>query len=259
MEPRVVGIIPARYGSTRLPGKALRLILGKPMVQRVYERALLAHGISSVWVATDDERIARVVRSFGGQAIMTSPDHPSGTDRLAEATRAMDADIVVNIQGDQPFLDPVMIDEAAQPLLDDPSLPMATLMHPVHRPEDLQDPAVVKVVVDLAGNALYFSRSLVPYPRQALPQPVYEHVGLYVYRREFLQKLARLPPTPLEKIESLEQLRVLEHGFRLRVVETKCRDHAFSGFSVDTEQDLMRAEVMLREREPNKGGAPGEK
>jgi 3-deoxy-manno-octulosonate cytidylyltransferase (CMP-KDO synthetase) len=253
MKPKVVGIIPARYGSTRLPGKALRLILGKPMVQRVYERARLARGLSLVWVATDDERIAGAVKSFGGQAVMTSPDHPSGTDRLAEATRTIDADIVVNVQGDQPFLDPVMIDEAVQPLLDDPSLPMATLMHPVHRPEDLQDPSVVKVVVDLAGNALYFSRSLIPYPRQALAHPVYEHVGLYVYRREFLQKLAQLPPAPLEKIESLEQLRVLEHGFRLRVVETRCRDHAFSGFSVDTEQDLVRAETMLRERELNEG------
>ena len=249
MKTTVVGIIPARYGSTRLPGKALKLILGKPMVQRVYERARLARGLSSVCVATDDERIARVVEGFGGRAVMTSPDHPSGTDRLAEATRAMDADIVVNIQGDQPFLDPVMIDEAVQPLLDDPALSMSTLMHPVHRPEDLQDPSVVKVVVDLAGNALYFSRSLIPNPRQAIAHTVYEHVGLYVYRREFLQKLAQLRPTPLERIESLEQLRVLEHGFRLRVIETTCRDHAFSGFSVDTEQDLVRAEAMLRERE----------
>jgi len=253
MKPTVVGIIPARYGSTRLPGKALKLILGKPMVQRVYERARLARGLGSVCVATDDERITRVVEGFGGRAVMTSPDHPSGTDRLAEATRAMDADIVVNIQGDQPFLDPVMIDEAVQPLLDDPALPMATLMHPVHRPEDLQDPSVVKVVVDLTGNALYFSRSLIPYPRQAAAHTVYEHVGLYVYRRDFLQKLAQLPPTPLERIESLEQLRVLEHGFRLRVIQTKCRDHAFSGFSVDTEQDLARAEAMLRERERNQG------
>ena len=248
MKTTIVGIIPARYGSTRLPGKALKLILGKPMVQRVYERARLARGLSSVCVATDDERIVRVVEGFGGRAVMTSPDHPSGTDRLAEATRAMDADIIVNIQGDQPFLDPVMIDEAVQPLLDDPALPMATLMHPVQRPEDLQDPSVVKVVVDLAGNALYFSRSLIPYPRQAGAHTVYEHVGLYVYRREFLQKLAQLAPTPLERIESLEQLRVLEHGFRLRVIETKCRDHTFGGFSVDTEQDLARAEAMLRER-----------
>jgi len=253
MKPAVVGIIPARYGSTRLPGKALRLILGKPMIQRVFEQARLARGLGSVCVATDDERIARTVQSFGGQAVMTSPDHPSGTDRLAEAARAMDADIVVNIQGDQPFLNPLMIDEAVQPLLDDPALPMATLMHPVHRPDDLQDPSVVKVVVDLAGNALYFSRSLIPYPRQSIPHTVQEHVGLYVYRRDFLQKLAKLPPTLLEKIESLEQLRVLEHGFRLRVIETKCGDHSFSGFSVDTEQDLARAEAMLREREAAQG------
>ena len=249
MKPKVVGIIPARYGSTRLPGKALKLILGKPMVQRVYERALLARGLTTVCVATDDERVVHVVESFGGRAIMTSPDHPTGTDRLAEATRGIDAEIVVNLQGDQPFLNPVMIDEAVQPLLDDPALPMATLMHPIHRSEDLQDPSVVKVVVDLAGNALYFSRALIPFPRQAVPHSVCEHVGLYVYRRDFLQKLAQLSPTPLEKIESLEQLRVLEHGFRLRVIETKCSDHAFSGFSVDTEQDLVRAEAMLRERE----------
>jgi 3-deoxy-manno-octulosonate cytidylyltransferase (CMP-KDO synthetase) len=201
-----------------------------------------------VRVATDDERIARTVEGFGGHAVMTSPDHPSGTDRLAEAARSMKADIVVNIQGDQPFLDPVMIDEAVQPLLEDPSLPMATLMHPLLRPEDLQDPAVVKVVVNLAGDALYFSRSLIPYPRLAGSRPVFEHVGLYVYRREFLQQFAQLPPTPLERTESLEQLRVLEHGYRLRVVETRCADHAFSGFSVDTEQDLVRAEEMLRAR-----------
>ncbi|MBI3849569.1 MAG: 3-deoxy-manno-octulosonate cytidylyltransferase [Verrucomicrobia bacterium] len=248
MPHKVVGIIPARYGSTRLPGKALKLILGKPMVQRVHERALLARSLDSVCVATDDERIARAVEAFGGKAIMTSPKHPSGTDRLAEAVRQMDADIVVNLQGDQPFLDPVMIDEAVQPLLDDPALPMATLMHPIARSEDLADPAVVKVVVDLAGHALYFSRSLIPNPRHAGAHAVYEHVGLYVYRGDFLQKLAHLPPTPLEVTESLEQLRVLEHGFRLRVIETKCRDHAFCGFSVDTEQDLARAEAMLHER-----------
>jgi 3-deoxy-manno-octulosonate cytidylyltransferase (CMP-KDO synthetase) len=133
MKATVVGIIPARYGSTRLPGKALRMISGKPMIQRVYQRALLARGLSSVRVATDDERIARTVEGFGGHAVMTSPDHPSGTDRLAEAARSMKADIVVNIQGDQPFLDPVMIDEAVQPLLDDPALPMATLRHPLRR------------------------------------------------------------------------------------------------------------------------------
>lgn len=246
--PKVVAIIPSRYGSTRLPGKALKPIGSKPMIQRVYERAKLAGHLASVTVATDDERIARVVEAFGGKYVMTSPDHPSGTDRLAEAAREIDADIVVNVQGDQPFLDPLMIDEAVQPLLDDPKLPMATLMHPIGRPEDLNDPAVVKVVTRINGDALYFSRSLIPYPRQNVGHKVYEHVGLYVYRKDFLLKLAKLPPTLLEQIESLEQLRVLEHGYAIRVIETKVHDNAFSGFSVDTEDDLVRAEAMLRER-----------
>ena len=248
MHPRVVGIIPARYGSTRLPGKALKLILGKPMIQRVLESCLKARILESVWVATDDERIARAVEAIGGKVIMTSPHHPSGTDRLAEAVTKIGADVVVNLQGDQPFLDARMIEEAVQPLLDDPALPMATLMHAVARPEDLANPSVVKVVLDRAGNALYFSRSLIPYPRQQVPHIVFEHVGLYVYRRAFLLTLAGLPPTPLELIESLEQLRVLENGYKLRVVETRAPDHEFSGFSVDTAEDIDRAEQMLRER-----------
>ena len=248
MHPRVVGIIPARYGSTRLPGKALKLILGKPMIQRVLESCLKARILESVWVATDDERIARAVEAIGGKVIMTSPHHPSGTDRLAEAVTKIGADVVVNLQGDQPFLDARMIEEAVQPLLDDPALPMATLMHAVARPEDLANPSVVKVVLDRAGNALYFSRSLIPYPRQQVPHIVFEHVGLYVYRRDFLLTLAGLSPTPLEQVESLEQLRVLEHGYKLRVVETRTPDHEFSGFSVDTAEDIDRAEQMLRER-----------
>lgn len=156
MPPRVIGIIPSRYGWTRLPGKALRLIAGKPMIQRVLERCLTARCLNSVWVATDDERIAHAVEAIGGKAIMTSPHHPSGTDRLAEAVTKLEADVVVNLQGDQPFLDAGMIEEAVQPLLDDPALPMATLMHPVARPEDFANPSVVKVVVDRAGNALFF-------------------------------------------------------------------------------------------------------
>jgi len=244
----VVGVIPARYASTRLPGKALRTILGKPMIQRVYERCLEAELLDSVCVATDDDRIANAVEAFGGRAIMTSPDHPSGTDRLAEAVRGMDADIIVNIQGDQPFIDPVMIDEATRPLCENPSLEIATLMHAISKPGDLRDPGVVKVVVDRAGLALYFSRSLIPYPQKAVPHMVYEHVGLYVYRRKTLLKLARLEPTTLEQVESLEQLRWLEHGYRIQTIETHCRDHEFSGFSVDTAEDLARAEAMLKER-----------
>jgi 3-deoxy-manno-octulosonate cytidylyltransferase (CMP-KDO synthetase) len=246
--PKVAAIIPSRYGSTRLPGKALKPIGGKPMIQRVYERAKLARHLTAVVIATDDERIARVVEAFGGHYVMTSPDHPSGTDRLAEAVTGIDADIVVNVQGDQPFLDPLMIDEAVQPLLEEPDLQMSTLMHPIAREEDLSDPSVVKVVTALNGNALFFSRSLIPYPRQKIEHKVFEHVGLYVYRKEFLLTLAGLSPTLLEQIESLEQLRVLEHGYAIRVIETKVHDNAFSGFSVDTEDDLVRAESMLRER-----------
>ena len=245
---RVAGIIPARYASTRLPGKPLAPIAGKPMIQRVFERSQGAEGLDIVCVATDDERIAEVVRGFGGQAIMTKPEHPSGTDRLAEAVQNLEADIVVNIQGDQPFIDPVMFQEGVQPLLDDPQLPMATLMHPISKKEDLSDTGVVKVVVDLNGDALYFSRSLIPYPEKDVAHSVYEHVGLYVYRTDFLLKLAQLPPTPLERIESLEQLRVLEHGYKLHVVETHCDDHELSGFSIDTQEDIERAEAMIAAR-----------
>ena len=245
---RVAGIIPARYGSTRLPGKPLKSILGKPMIQRVCERCAQAQLLDIICVATDDERIVQAVEGFGGQAVMTRPDHLSGTDRLAEAARALDVDVVVNIQGDQPFIDPVMIEEGAKPLLDDPSVELSTLMCPIAREDDLQNPAVVKVVVDMAGNALYFSRSLIPYPREAVAHTVYEHVGLYVYRKETLMRLSQLAPTTLERVESLEQLRWLEHGLRIRCTETKCSDQAISGFSVDTPEDLARAEAMLRER-----------
>lgn len=247
-EVKVVGVIPARYASSRLPGKALKLILGKPMVQRVYERCAASRVLDVIYVATDDRRIAAAVEGFGGEAVMTSSDHASGTDRVAEASASIDADIVVNVQGDQPFIDPLMIDEAVEPLLADASLEMATLMHPISKPADLADPGVVKVVVDRAGLALYFSRSLIPYPQNAHPHAVFEHVGLYVYRKWFLLELAELAPTLLEQVESLEQLRVLEHGHRMRVVRTNCVDTEFSGFSVDTADDLARAERMLRER-----------
>jgi 3-deoxy-manno-octulosonate cytidylyltransferase (CMP-KDO synthetase) len=240
-------LIPARFASTRLPGKALKSIGGKPMIQWVYERCVLSRSLDLVCVATDDPRIARVIDQCGGKTIMTSPDHASGTDRLAEAVGSIEADIVVNIQGDQPFLDPRMIDEVTGPLHSDPSLPMSTLMHPILRPEDLMDPAVVKVVADLTGRAMYFSRSRIPYPHKDVAHAVYEHIGLYAYRRDFLLTIAGLEPTPLERVESLEQLRVLEHGHTIRVVETACQQNEISGFSVDTEEDLVRAEAMLRE------------
>jgi len=245
---KVIGMIPSRYGSSRMPGKPLVSILGKSMVQRVYEQASLAKLIDDVYVATDDERIQEAVEAFGGKTIMTSPDCASGTDRLAEAADKVAGDIIVNVQGDQPFIDPLMIDESIQPLLEDPLLPIATLIHPIHKAEDLGDPGVVKAVLDLQGNGMYFSRSLIPAPHNEVAHQVFEHVGLYVYRREFLSTLARLPQTLLERVEGLEQLRVIEHGYKLRCVITTCNDNELSGFSIDTPEDVRRGEAMLIER-----------
>lgn len=255
----VAGLIPARYGSSRLPGKPLAMIGGKSMIHRVYERCAKSEFLDELYVATDDQRIYDAVAAFGGKAIMTRPEHSSGTDRLAEAAESINCDIIVNIQGDQPFIDPVMIEEAVEPLLHDPAVVLSTLMCPIVREEELNDPAVVKVVTNQAGNALYFSRSLIPFPRNDNSRPFYEHVGLYVYRKEMLFKVAALPMTPLEETESLEQLRWLDHGLPIRVIETKCQDRDFSGFSVDTAEDLKRAEALFQEHkavlEPRTGGA----
>ena len=248
MNPRTIVVIPARYGSSRMPGKPLAPILGKSMVERVYNQASQAKKVDEVWVATDDSRIVEAVESFGGKAILTSKDHASGTDRVAETAEKVPAEIYVNVQGDQPFIDPLMIDEAVTPLWEDPSLPMATLVHPIHRAEDLQDPGVVKAVLNLAGEGMYFSRSLIPAPHNPVEHTVYEHVGLYVYRKDFLAVLSGLSPTLLERVEGLEQLRVIEHGYRLRCVVTRCEDNELSGFSIDTPEDIRRGEAMLKDR-----------
>lgn len=245
---RVVGIIPSRYASTRLPGKALENILGKPMIQRVYEACRQSDALDALYVATDDKRIADTVSHCGGDVLMTSAGHASGTDRLAEAVKAVEADIVVNIQGDYPFLDPAMIREGVDPLLGDPELPMATMTRAISSPTDLHNPDVVKVAINLKGEAMYFSRSLIPFPRGYKAHSVYEHIGMFFYRREFLEVFSQLPPTPLEQVERLEQLRVLEHGYRIRVVLTQCKDSLLSGFSVDTADDLDRLEDMLEKR-----------
>jgi len=242
---RVVGVIPARYASTRLPGKPLVDIMGKTMIQHVYENAARSKTLEQLIVATDDERIMAAVAAFGGRAVLTSRDHNTGTDRVAEVVRGLDVEVVVNIQGDEPFVHPGMIDEVVQPLLDDPDLPMCTSMHEITDKEDFDNPNVVKTVVDLAGNALYFSRSLVPYPRKSEGHRAFEHIGMYAYRKDFLLKYAGLPQTPLEKLESLEQLRVLEHGYRLRVVETR---QDYIPLSVDTPEDLERARALARQR-----------
>ena len=239
---RVVGLIPARYASKRFPGKALADLAGKPLLQHVVERARQARSLSEVVVATDDARIAAAVRAFGGKVQMTAATHPSGTDRIAEVARDLACDLVVNIQGDEPLIVPAEIDAAVAPLLADAWIPMGTLACPLSV-EQAADPNAVKVVVGVDGFALYFSRAPIPYLRDGHRggvSPHLLHIGLYVYRREVLLRLAGLPPTPLEERERLEQLRALEHGIRIRVVVT---DHPSIG--VDTPEDLERVRRML--------------
>jgi 3-deoxy-manno-octulosonate cytidylyltransferase (CMP-KDO synthetase) len=232
----VVVVIPARYASTRFPGKALADLWGKPLVQHVYERARQSGVAGRVIVATDDERIAAAVRGFGAEVAMTAREHPSGTDRVAEVARGIEADLIVNVQGDEPLIEPAAIDAAIAPLAADASIPMGTLCCPIEAVEELADPNVVKVVVDREGFALYFSRLPIPFVRDQRAEATRcRHIGLYVYRREFLLELAALPPTPLEQAERLEQLRALEHGHRIRVVKVPS---AWPG--VDTPADLER-------------------
>lgn len=208
------------------------------MIRWVYEKASRAHLINDIVVATPDEEIKQCVESFGGKAIMTSETHRSGTDRVAEAAKDIDADIIVNVQGDEPLLDPSAVDSLVRVVLEDSTIPMASLMCPLSAPEEAENPAVVKVVTDQQGFALYFSRSGIPYPRHPEYSAVRKHIGIYAYRRDFLFTFASLDPTPLEKTESLEQLRALEHGYKIKMVET-----SFSPTSVDTLEDL---EVVRR-------------
>ncbi len=238
---KVLCVIPARYASTRLPGKPLSMIAGKPMIQHVYERACQAQMPDEVIVATDNELVERAVTAFGGKAVMTSPDHPSGTDRLAEvALMYPDVDVIVNVQGDEPMIPPEVIDNLAKAFEADAELNMATMKVAMDE-ADYDNQAAVKVVTDLNGYALYFSRSLMPYPRNK-PEgyKVYKHVGIYAYRRNFLLKYAALQPTPLEKAESLEQLRALENGYKIKVLES-----AFKGIGVDTPEDLAAVNELF--------------
>lgn len=239
-----VVIIPARMGATRFPGKPLIDLCGKPMIQWVYERASKAVGVSRVMVATCDQEIMDAVTGFGGEAVMTSPAHRSGTDRLAEAAANLDADVIVNVQGDEPLIDPISIERALEPCALDSGVLMTSLMAPIDR-ESAKDPNLVKVVVTTDNYALYFSRSPIPYERKPLEgRSIYGHVGLYAYTKDFLLKFASLQPTPLEKAESLEQLRVLEHGYRIKMVEVPDRP-----LGVDTWADLETVRYIIKRGE----------
>jgi 3-deoxy-manno-octulosonate cytidylyltransferase (CMP-KDO synthetase) len=252
----VVAIIPARYGSTRLPGKPLANIGGKPMIQHVYESASKARELDRVLVATDDRRIEKAVKSFGGEVMMTARRHRSGTDRLAEVAHKIRADWLVNVQGDLPFIHADTIAQAVLPMRRDRTIPMATVCTPIYDESEWRNPNVVKVLTDHAGFALYFSRAPIPFVRNGVIDPRgkktartkrhlfgYRHLGLYVYRRDFLLKFARLQPTELERIESLEQLRALQNGYRIYVAEVDERS-----IEVDTLADLKRAERYLKSR-----------
>ena len=234
-------IIPARYGSTRLPGKPLAMIGDKPMIQRVYEQVSKATEIEQVIVATDDQRVYDAVVAFGGQAMMTRPDHLTGTDRLAEvAATHTEIDVIINVQGDEPLIDANVIDALAREFKEDSSLRMGTVGCPLLE-EEYNEPSAVKVIVNRLGNAMYFSRSLIPYPRNAFVQAPLKHVGMYGYQRQFLLEYAKMTPTPAELTESLEQLRALENGYTIRVITT---DQRFVG--VDTPEDLERVNKIFR-------------
>jgi 3-deoxy-manno-octulosonate cytidylyltransferase (CMP-KDO synthetase) len=250
-QPSTIVVIPARYESTRFPGKPLALIAGRPMIEHVYRRASGARGVLRVLVATDDERIFDAVTRFGGDAVMTSAAHATGTDRLAEVAPALDCEVVVNVQGDEPLVAPEMIEQAIAPFVSDPALQMTSLRSAISSPDDLRDPNVVKVVVDREDFALYFSRAPIPCDRDGQTdgarEPIgWRHIGLYAYRRTFLPRYAALASTPLERRERLEQLRALEHGIRIKVPAT-----AHEALGVDTPDDLARVEALVA------SGGPG--
>ncbi len=235
-------VIPARYSSTRLPGKPLKDICGKPMICRVYERAKLSKSVAEVIVATDDERIFDAVEKNSGRAIMTRADHKTGTDRLAEvAEKFPNVEVIVNVQGDEPLIEPALIDELVAEFVKDKNLQMATVATELTDDAEIKNPNNVKVVLDKNNNALYFSRSPIPYPRNAGKAKIFKHIGIYAYRRNFLLDYAKMTPTPLEQSESLEQLRALENGFKIRVIKSSCR---FVG--VDTEEDLKLVNEIYR-------------
>ena len=244
----IFAFIPSRYGSTRLPGKPLKMIAGKPMIQRTYTCAANCQDISEVYVVTDDDRILKCVEEFGGKAIMTGKNHSSGTDRIAEAVEILglnDEDIIVNIQGDQPFFDPSLISDMVKPLIDDKTIPMSTLKYRINDPSEIDDSVIVKVVTDNNDFALYFSRSTIPFYREESSDPkYYKHLGFYAYRKEFILSFSRLSPGELENAEKLEQLRAMEYGYRIKVIESDS-----DSIEVDTLEYLRKVEELIKNSE----------
>jgi 3-deoxy-manno-octulosonate cytidylyltransferase (CMP-KDO synthetase) len=243
-KPEVVIVIPARFGSTRLPGKPLVSLAGKPMIERVYERAKLATLADRVMVATDDERIVKAVESFGGLARMTRPDHRTGTERVAEVAAHEKGDVFVNVQGDEPLLDPGAVDAAVNALLEEPAAAIATVATAIKTPADIMDPNVVKTVLDFDNNGLYFSRAPIPWVRDTTSKMQVrhlKHLGLYAFQRDALLEYPTLPQGELERIEQLEQLRWLENGWKIRVAEVE-----HDAVSVDVPEDVARVEKLLQ-------------
>lgn len=254
---KIVAVIPARWRSTRLKGKILADINGKPMIQHVWERVKRAHEVDEVIVAADKERVLKVVESFGGKAVFTSPEQPSGTDRLAEVANAVDGDVFINIQADEPLVHPLMVDDLAQVFEYERNIQMATLIKRIHKKSEITDPNIVKCVVDRKGFALYFSRSPIPYFRggsvdesggkpesEDISGRYFKHIGLYAYTKDFLFTYTNLPKSTLEIEEKLEQLRVLEHGYKIKTVETR-----YDTIGVDTQEDLERVRGILKQKQ----------
>jgi 3-deoxy-manno-octulosonate cytidylyltransferase (CMP-KDO synthetase) len=242
-----VAVIPARWQSSRFKGKILADINGKPMIQHVWEKVKKAHSIDDIIIAVDKEKVFKVVEAFGGKAVYTSPEQPSGTDRIAEVISNMDADIIVNVQADEPLVHPLMIDELAQVFDYDRNVQMATIVKRIHKMEDITNPNVVKVVLDRKGYALYFSRSPIPFvwkkegdPSEDISNKYFKHIGLYSYTKEFLFTYTNLPKSSLETEERLEQLRALEHGYKIKTIETR-----YDTIGVDTPEDIEKVKAVL--------------
>ncbi len=241
---KIIGVIPARYAATRLPGKMLVNIAGKPLIQRVWENAKQSKLLDDLIIACDDERIKTRAEKFGAKAVLTSKDHTSGSDRIAEVVNPLDVDIIINIQGDEPLIHHTMISDLARLMLDDKNCPMGTVIKPLNNLEEIQNPNVVKAIIDKDKFAIYFSRSVIPYNRNKIPLTeigYYKHLGIYAYRKEFLFTFKNLPKSRLEIAEQLEQLRAVEAGYKIKTVETK-----FDTISVDTPEDVLRVEEFLK-------------